>query len=505
MLNLNKNYSFIGFKGLKHKIEGYGFSYSFRKYALTLFLMLCSTMVCCIIYRLNWQYTLIISMLFLALAPMFINLQYKYLYEHNRFNEVKTYIEIMGSSFRRNPKILIALEETLFVMKEGAMQQCLIETIDSINKGKGENIMRDALSIIERKYNCQKILDLHKFMLDVEEKGGDYTPYLDNILMGNKRWIERTYLRQKALVKIRNRSILAIIISFAVGGMTLLVRKYADITTLFIYQITSMVFIICCILFYAYIQKKLNISWLKDAKSEKRIMADFNNAVHFNASYHYKKSGLLAMIIAAAGVACIMCYNSGILKINIGEVDFSGFINISGYLFLLYAIFVMIYPTLIQKKAMSNTLFEIESAFSEWLRIVAMNLQFNTIQMAIINSYDDCPAVLKEDLKSFIDELNENNIGIEPYTHFLERYNLLDISSTVTLLYSYTAIDVEEAHNNLSTLIERNDILLDTEEKYKNEASVRHIGLYNYIPLTLAILKMLIDLISFVDIFLAMY
>ena len=68
-----------------------------------------------------------------------------------------------------------------------------------------------------------------------------------------------------------------------------------------------------------------------------------------------------------------------------------------------------------------------------------IHLQDEPLQAAVRETYKDCPVVMKESLGRFIYELEETPSSVKPYYEFMSEFGILDISSTVRMLYSVSA------------------------------------------------------------------
>lgn len=69
------------------------------------------------------------------------------MYQQKRFLDVTNYLEQLLYSFRKGPKILTSLQDTLAVFPEGQMHDHILKVMDAIqNKpiGEGGDLYRDA-------------------------------------------------------------------------------------------------------------------------------------------------------------------------------------------------------------------------------------------------------------------------------------------------------------------------------------------------------------------------
>lgn len=480
---MNKIRRMYSFGVLKNEIEGYGFHYSFQRYLISMCVMLLIILATSLIYCLKIPYLVFISTAGLLFVPLIIRAQFRYMYEQKRFDDVVVYLEQMAYSFQKQPKILTALKDTEKVT-EGKLKELIHKAIVFLENQNSMDVYQDAFGIIEQEYNCSRIHALHNFMIQVEECGGNYTRYLNVLVMDFNRWTERTYLYQKDMNNIKRKSNIAIVMSFFIAAMSLFIKKYCDITNEFLYQSMSVGFILSCTLFYALVQFKFNVSWLNQYRSDKMVLKDYNKALYADVNAIRKKSipVYLLFIVLAAGLYVL------------GKPVIAGLIFI--FTFLLPFV-----PVLNKKNARKRTIAEIRNSFPEWLRDVALNLQFQTVQTAIEDSYEECPVVLKGAVKKMKEELAENPSAITPYYNFLREFNLLDITSNVKSLYSMTESNKEDMAENIAALINRNYTMMDKNEKISGENKVNTVSFLIYVPMILACLKLLIDMTIFISVF----
>jgi hypothetical protein len=173
-----------------------------------------------------------------------------------------------------------------------------------------------------------------------------------------------------------------------------------------------------------------------------------------------------------------------------------------GSILFVMAIYLFIIPTLNKKNAMIRLREDIYMGFSEWLRDVALNLQNEPLMVAIEESYEHCPLVMKPSLNRFIYALENNPMGVQPYYDFLHEFNLPDVSAIVRTLYAMGQMDKDGADLNISTLIARNYELLDQHELIRNKDSISMMRFGEYIPTLFVSLKIAVDIVLVITEFL---
>ena len=155
----------------------------------------------------------------------------------------------------------------------------------------------------------------------------------------------------------------------------------------------------------------------------------------------------------------------------------------------------LVFPVINKQNSKKRVIANLRNSFSDWLRNVALNLENKPLIAAIEDTYDDCPYIIKLSLDDFIRD-------IEPYYEFLSEYKQTDIMSTVRTLYSVSELDEKGIDETISTLIQRNNELINkqTELDYKDRINV--LKFMEYIPVFFMALKMSVDMMLIISIYL---
>ena len=133
--------------------------------------------VICLAYRLKLIPGLI-CVLTIVVCNVFLEKQDRIKKQYlAKYNDVVLYMEQMIYSFKKQPKIRMALLDAQKVSSI-EMREVIEEAIVNIDSNKSANIYEDALAIIEKEYNCGRIKSLHKFIIKIENYGGNYENYL---------------------------------------------------------------------------------------------------------------------------------------------------------------------------------------------------------------------------------------------------------------------------------------------------------------------------------------
>ncbi|MDD6451303.1 MAG: hypothetical protein PUF56_05140, partial [Lachnospiraceae bacterium] len=122
-------------------------------------------------------------------------------------------------------------------------------------------------------------------------------------------------------------------------------------------------------------------------------------------------------------------------------------------------------------------------------------LQTENVQVAILTSFPDAPAVLKSDLDQLIRDLEQDPVSIHPYLNFLKDYTLPEVRSAMKMLYSLSEGKGGEAAGQIRELIQRNQVLQDRSAKLGNEDVMAGMFLLFLSPQLTGGLLMLADMI----------
>ncbi|SHJ01614.1 hypothetical protein [Parasporobacterium paucivorans] len=465
---------------------------SIRNFSGGLILFLGAVMVTSLLYRLNVLYMAVLLIVGLVVYPVLTKSKSISRYEENRFTDVCSYLEQMCSSFQKDAKILNALKDSRLVV-EGRLGILVDEAAAYIENGicHEKDIYTEAFQIIEKEYSCRRMVSLHEFMVKVEMSGGDYHNSLNIILRDLHLWMERTILFQRNIATTKVNYVVVLFLSIISCTMAMIMSglsrgqsdylaAYLDITGYSLYQMMTALFILSCMMSLVLIYKKLTGSWLDFRKSETIILGDYKTATKYDTRKAVRRLLPLMSVLSLAGIVLLF----------FGKYW-------QAVLVFLAALFIFSIPSLKYKMARRSTIEEIKMAFPEWLREITLNLQYQTIQMAIQFSYDGSPVVLKESLQKFIGQLHENPKGIEPYHHYLSEFDISEITSAMRILYSMSELSHEKSQEMLNVLTERNYSMIDKAEKIYDKNKIATIKQLLYMPMIFSMCKIFTDLILF--------
>ena len=487
-MNKKNREKIFSIQALKTEINGYGFSYSIKDYAVTLLLVIAALVGAGIFYSLKIPFLAVILLSFIVMMPGMITTQFKYIYEQKKFTDAVDYMEYMLYEFKKKPKILYALRAAEDSCT-GDIKKRIKKAIDYIENGVyRNNLYKEAFYFIEEGYDCERMAVIHQFLMKIEAEGGEYQDSLNIILDDVKSWTERTYEFQKEKANIKQKVLIVIILSLIMCAiLTKVSAQVYDITGSMLYQSVTTGLLIAFIILFASVQKKLSGSWLiGDATPRKKMFQQYALALAGDVKTLRQKELPNAIIYAALGL--LFLFGGGLFPV------ISQFKNL-GYLLIIFAGFTyFIKPSSDIKAAKNNTIKEINKEFPSWFRNLAINLQKETVHVSIKQSLKDAPLVLKPSLISLIKELDDDPVTMKPYINFLSTFELPDISSAMKMLYSLNEAGQDEVVTQINTLVTRNNQLLEKSEKLKNSDSIAITGYLVVLPMVFSLVKMIVDM-----------
>ena len=489
---------FMTFADLKGEINHYGFSYSFKDFAIKLALVMALILGAGVYYQSNGVVIALLILLTAFALPKIIVSQYSYIYERKRFDDVIMYCEQMIYSFKKMPKIQTALEDTRTLLN-GRIAELVDEAIEYINKGISQgDIYEEAFAIIEKEYYCDKIVSLHKFLMKIERKGGHYDNSINVLLNDIQDWNSRTYVYQKEKKSTKGKLVICIVLSLVISGATLfMLPKGVHISGSLAYQITTGIFLSLLITLYTVIQTKLSGSWLGESEIktyESTIERWFYLAYEYNEKVATKKR--LPILIVCAFAGAYIGYMNYVGARDMIKFIIAGCIVLMGFL---------LYNDAKKKKKMAKKKIsnEIEKEFPNWLRDMSVNLQAETVQVAIINSIPNAAYVLRPFLKQLVEDFEKDPTGIGPYLNFISEYDLPEIKSTLKMFYALNNNGRDEAEEQINVLLKRNQALLDKSEKIRHEDTLAGMGFICMLPMFASVIKLCVDMMLMLSAFMS--
>ena len=400
-------------------------------------------------YKLELPIVIAIGVITTLLMPMLYKEEKKKSYYKKKFEDLISYMEQMCYSFKKSGKIRPSLIDAQKI-SDGEMKEIIEEVIVNIDSKMNDDIYEQALKILEEEYYCKRLISLHEFIIKIEKQGGEFEEYINIILSDIKEWSDRTELFRRDIDRIRRNVLISIGATLLTCGfMAYLIPKEYSFTGNIVYQISSMIIILIMLVIYIFVYKKLNIDWLKEESFLNPEMVDK--------------------------------YYDLIMKSQNEKIKFMDKLSINKV-----------------KKRMRR---EISKVFPDWLRQVALNLQQQTVQSSIENSYDDAPYILKRPIRHLLIDFEEYPIGIEPYDNFLQELDMPEIQSSLKMFYCINELSKEETYKQTNAIIDRNNKMLKQAEEMKNKDRIGLAGTLSAGPMMVGVVKIIIDMVLMILVF----
>jgi len=399
-------------------------------------------------------FLLIVAVVYALCVPQLVFNQKKYVYETNRFNDVNSYMSQMAQSFIYTKDVIQSLQETASCFSTGPMHDTLNHVFEILEAGKADikQAEYDALTYIESRYDCEKLRNLHDFFLNAEKLGGECQKEFR--ILENMRTAWQGAVESIRIKRFWERNIGSIIYAFfliiCVIMLHIMRNSDLDIVNLLPTQIIDMAMLIGFVLYFVFMDNRLNKSLLTNAvvMSEERANAYFTYLENYNAKLEQRKYKSFA-ILSVVGAA-LLIYNKPswvTLAISICLV-FAGF-NIH---------------TIIHVDTVRTIKREIEKAFPRWLFDVMLLLQRECVEGAIEKSVDTAPPVLKAEIIRITSMLSEKPHDPDAYMSFLKGFNNQNINEIMHKLYSL-AVGANRDSEVLDVVIEKNIKNLEKSEQ----------------------------------------
>lgn len=446
----------------------------------------------CLLYRMNWYVSALVMIVAIMMVPGIVRNYFKELYEMKKFADVDIYLHQIAYSFMRTPKVNLALKDAQMI-STGKLRKCIDKAVDELDYGMSEQVYADALGIIEDEYGCARIKTLHRFIINVEERGGNYKGALEVLIEDFDRWVSNTYKYQKEIKGIKRDISIGIAISMILAAMTTFMCNMLDmfsdhsvsISDTPAYQIASAGFILMCIGFYAFTRRKYGVSWLEKSREDKQILTDYKKAFgKENVRITVKLIPLWSIILLVA-IGCLLAGNV-IVAVSI----------------LSCLIVLVVYPFAGKKGALRRVRSDLYEGFTEWLRDLAVSLENKPLLSAIEDTYNTCPVIMRDSLDGFIRQIENNPTDVLPYYLFLKKFNVVDIQAAVRILYSIGELDQDNISETIDVLVRRNNLISEKAEqaRYRDMTSIMRFS--EYLPTFFVAFKMAVDMMLVVTMYL---
>jgi hypothetical protein len=325
-------------------------------------------------------------------------------------------------------------------------------------------------------------------MVHVEEFGGVIKKPVDLLLEDKSRWEKRIGFTRAERGKMFTDIVLSVIVSLIICAIIIYIPvANLDVSNSVVSQILTVVVVVLDDLIITRGQKYLAEDWLSlDMDSgeyeEKRIREFY--------SYNEKKERRLSNVLCViTGIATAVCF----------------FFDkkVYGAAGLLLMVVMANQHRIGRSLARKNIIKYVKCAFPVWLMDMILLLQSENVQVALLKSKDQAPAVLRPDLELINDRLMLAPESAEPYHAFMQELQIPEVHAAMSMLFSLSIGNSGQADRQISELILQNLEMLDVVEKDRLHDKSSGMYLLFLAPILTGSLKLLVDMAIFMITFLA--
>ena len=410
--------------------------------------------------------------------------------QKKRFEDASIYMDTLLYSFVREGKVIRAFEDVKETLPEGQLKEEVSHALDHMELAFEEDeVLSYGMRCIEAAYPCRRIQNIHNFLLHVEYYGGSLEKPVELLLTDKSRWEARIRAHRKEREAMFGQIIGSAAASILVCGVILYMPVMnMDISQKLVTQVLAVVVLVLDDLIIYAGQKYLTEDWLmvdameEDAYYEKK-MQEYQT---FDLAKEKKLSRILMLLplmgaavflfqgmqVAAAGCMCLALFCGNQHHIGAG---------------------------LMRRRLLAN----IQSAFPNWLLDLVLLLQSENVQVAIAKSLEHAPGVLAEELRLLTARLELSPEDAGPYHAFLKEFDLPQVHSAMSMLYSLSIGNSSNGERQIAELIARNMELLDLSDTKRLQDKSSGMYLLFLAPVLTASLKLLVDMAVFLFAFLA--
>ena len=427
-------------KLLWDELKRYGYVFSVKRGILMYGMVVAFAIVCGKFFRLDHMYLFLLCLWCACLFPFFLRNLYRNRYGQRQFVEINSYMEQFLYSFQKSGKILVTLKDVEKLFANGVMHTRIQEAIAYIEDTYDEDyVEKRALAMIEREYPIHHVAMIHRFALQVEEKGGEYGEAIRLMLDARRMWADRSYELLKEKKRKRTQILISVLVSLLLCSVFVYVaeRVSLSITGFAVVKVVTLLTLLLDLWIFYVADRKLSMESMDETYDEKELLRQYEKVKRSEEKKH-----------AELG-------------------------------------------TRIAKKNVSRAL---QKMFPQWLLEVSLLLQSENVQVAIMESYDEAPVLMKPALRELIQKLQLRPTNMEPYLEFLQEYALPEVQSSMKMLYALSEGTGGNANNQISNIIRRNQLLLDQAQKMKNEDALGGLYALFLAPQLTGGAKMLVDM-----------
>ena len=376
-------------------------------------------------FELPWYFFAFVIVIYLLCVPKLMLNQKKHAYELRRFHDVNAYMSQMAQSFIDTQDIIKSLEQTASSFSVGRMADTLRESIEIIENGSSDIVAaeHEALQLIQSRYDCEKIRNLHQYFHRAVERGGECGKEF-SILEDTRRAWESAV--KKFYEELKEDRLLGTLLYALTLGMCLVFMgmQEADMSIqhLLLPQVANTILLVIFILYFLMLDNRLNTSLLIDSVDMTKETADayFIYLQQYNAKSERRKYMVYSMAFVIIGISFFVSDpQTWTLAVAI-VLTVVGF-NIHTIIFML------------TRKILMD---EISKAFPKWLFDIMLLIQRESVEGSIIMSVEKAPPVLQMELKRISNALEIKAHDADAYVSFMADFHLTGVEPAMRKLYT---------------------------------------------------------------------
>ncbi len=473
-------------KNVSAAIETYGYTYRIQNTILVYLIVTVCSIAGGVVFKLDLPKIGIVAICGMALMPRVIINSYKNMYEQKRFSDVNLYMEQVLYSFKKTPKVITALQDAeKIISKDSPMRKILQEAVRYIMyEYSEENSLDSALQLIEQKYQCQRIKDVHALMLKTEKIGGDYESSIKILLSSRAIWETETCKFQKECKNRQKMVNIALLLVCAVCLFTpVMITKFApmvDIMTSKVYKIGTVIMILVSMRTYIKADGMAAVNWLRNESSltNEEQAALYRKVKNYDFAKEKRKSLCYGGVSFCFGAFCL------VLKWNYLAAAC-----------MLIGFFMLNQHNIGYKLAKKRCGEEITKAFPQWLMEISLLLQISdNVNAAIAKSASEAPGILTESLKEMQEQIMDAPESNEPYMNFMKEFGIMEIQSAMGMLYSISSGRGGNAGMQIDEILSKNAALLSQSENTANQNRLAALYWQFLFPSLIGGGKLLVDM-----------
>ena len=432
--------------------------------------------------KMHWITTAIVTGYMLLRVHVHRNWYHKAQEQRLRFGETADYLDTVLYAFLKEGKVEGALSDTKAALVDGPMREVVGDALDHMHMTFDDtDVMTDALQLIEKQYPCRRMKAVHDFFTHVENYGGDAAKPVELLLADKNRWQKCIQVEQKQRQKMFTDIVMSIVASLVIYSI-ILYLPVMDISANIISQALTVVVLILDDLILTRAQKFLAVDWLVlDLEDEKQQEQRMKRYLEYDRHKEVRLSCILAMIGIVITSLCIFVMQKQALGAGM----------------MVMTLIMANQHEIGRSLSIKNLKKSIQRAFPGWLMDIILLLQSENVQVAFVKSKEHVPVVLAHEVETLVDQIEMEPESAEPYHKFFCQFQIPEIYSAMSMLYSISMGSSNRADQQISELIERNLTMLDVAEKERLANLSSGMYLLFLAPVVTASLKLVTDMAIF--------